>query len=66
MKVSCLRCNAEVKDYQFTRATFLPYGAKHSHVMLECPRCGHVEFLTSDSPLLKNLQAVPTFAGDGD
>jgi hypothetical protein len=38
----------------------------HSYVMLECSRCGHVEFLSGKSPLLSELQPIPTFVGDGD
>ena len=66
MKVTCLRCQTEIEEYLFMRLNFQPYGAGHAHVMLECSRCGHVEFLSRTSPLLANLQAVATYAGDGD
>jgi hypothetical protein len=66
MKVTCLRCNTEIEEYLFTRLNFLPYGVGHAHVMLECDKCGHVEFLSRTSPLLEKLEATPTFAGDGD
>jgi len=46
--------------------TFLPYGAGHSHAMLECPSCGHVEFVARNSPMLGNLEMVELYAGDGD
>jgi len=46
--------------------TFLPYGAGHSHAMLECPSCGHVEFVARNSPMLGTLEMVPSLAGDGD
>jgi hypothetical protein len=66
MKVKCLRCQVEIEEYQFMRLNFQPYGTGHAHVMLECSQCGHVEFLARTSPLLASLQAVPTYAGDGD
>lgn len=66
MKIKCLRCQNEIQEYLFMRLNFQPYGAGHAHVMLECSQCGHVEFLSRSSPLLVNLQAVATYAGDGD
>jgi RNase P subunit RPR2 len=66
MKTLCLRCGTELREYKFTRMTFMPYGYGHAHVMLECSTCGHVEFLSGQSPLLKDLSAVRTYAGDGD
>jgi RNase P subunit RPR2 len=66
MKVTCLRCHAAIEEYLFMRLNFLPYGVGHSHVMLECDKCGHIEFLSRTSPLLAGLQAIATYAGDGD
>jgi hypothetical protein len=34
--------------------------------MLECPKCGHLEFLSQNSPLLHRLKANPVAVGDGD
>jgi len=45
--------------------TFHPYGGD-AHAMLECPGCGHVEFVARNSPMLGNLEMVPSLAGDGD
>ena len=66
MKVSCMRCNTEIEEYRFTRLNVLPNGAGQSPVMLECGKCGHVEFLSLSSPLLAELQAAPMYVGDGD
>ena len=64
--VSCLRCNAELTEYRPTRFTFLPYGISRAHAMLVCPKCGHVEFLSKDSPLLSDLEAIAHDGGDDD
>lgn len=64
--VSCLRCNTELTDYRPTRFTFLPYGISRAHAMLVCPKCGHVEFLSKDSPLLNELEAIASDGGDDD
>jgi hypothetical protein len=61
-----LRCKCELDSYAFTKLSFLPYGARGGSVMLECPKCGHLEFLSHDSPLLQRLKANPVAAGDGD
>ena len=66
MNVTCIRCNRELESYVFTRLRLSSDQPGSAHVMLECPACGHVEFLSRTSPLLSNLQATPTFAGDGD
>jgi RNase P subunit RPR2 len=66
MRTTCLRCSAELYEYLFTSLTFLPYGYGHSHVILECPKCGHVEFLAKNSPLLTSLSASAIYAGDDD
>jgi hypothetical protein len=66
MKPSCLRCDAEIQGYLFLLSSFLPYGVENSQVMLECAKCGHIEFLSRNSPLLAGMQALPTYAGDGD
>jgi RNase P subunit RPR2 len=66
MKVCCLRCETELKQYFFTPITFLPYGNGDAHVMVECTKCGHVEFLSKKSPLLKDLKGIAAYAGDGD
>ena len=64
--VSCLRCNTELTDYRPTRFTFLPYGISRAHAMLVCPNCGHVEFLSKESPLLFELEAIASDGGDDD
>jgi len=64
--VLCLRCKHELDSYVFTKLTFLPYGTQGGNVMLECPKCGHLEFLSQDSPLLQRLKANPVAVGDGD
>ena len=66
LTVSCLRCNTELTDYRPTRFTFLPYGISRAHAMLVCPKCGHVEFLSKESPLLHELEAIPSDGGDDD
>jgi len=66
LTVSCLRCSAELTDYRPTRFTFLPYGISRAHAMLVCPKCGHVEFLSKESPLLLNLEAIASDGGDDD
>jgi hypothetical protein len=66
MTVTCIRCNAAIEEYRFTRLKVLPYGERQAPVMLECRKCGHVEFLAASSPLLADLQAAPVYAGDGD
>ena len=64
--ISCLRCNMELTEYRPTRFTFLPYGISRAHAMLVCPKCGHVEFLSKDSPLLNDLEAIASDGGDDD
>lgn len=64
--VECVRCHHELQEYSFARLPLHPYGGVDGHVMLECPKCGHVEFLASSSPLVAKLQALPTYVGDGD
>jgi hypothetical protein len=66
LTVSCLRCNAELTDYRPTRFTFLPYGISRAHAMLVCPKCGHVEFLSKESPLLLELDSIASDGGDDD
>lgn len=66
LTVSCLRCNSELTDYRPTRFTFLPYGISRAHAMLVCPKCGHVEFLSKESPLLNELEAIASDGGDDD
>jgi uncharacterized Zn finger protein len=66
MQVSCLRCSAHLEHYFVTEMTFLPYGEGHSHAMVECPRCGHVEMFARNSSMLKDLQVVTSAVGDGD
>lgn len=34
--------------------------------MVVCPKCGHVEFLSKDSPLLSDLEPIASDIGDGD
>lgn len=46
--------------------TFLPYGSGHAHVMVECTKCGHVEFLSESSPLLIDMKGNAVYDGDGD
>ncbi|MGD0987854.1 MAG: hypothetical protein ABR874_08590 [Candidatus Sulfotelmatobacter sp.] len=64
--VQCLRCQNELDSYVFTKFTFLPYGSAGGNVVLECPKCGHIEFLSQNSPLLRRLNAKPVAVGDGD
>ena len=64
--VQCLRCKRELDSYVFTKLTFLPYGTQSGNVKLECPKCGHLEFLSQNSPLLQRLKASPVAVGDGD
>jgi hypothetical protein len=64
--VQCLRCKFELDSYVFTKLNFLPYGTQSGNVMLECPKCGHLEFLSQNSPLLQRLRANPVAVGDGD
>jgi len=64
--VQCLRCKHEIDSYVFTKLTFLPYGTQSGNVMLECPKCGHLEFLSQNSPLLQRLKANLVAVGDGD
>jgi hypothetical protein len=66
LTVSCLRCNTELTDYRPTRFTFLPYGISRAHAMLVCPKCGHVEFLSKESPLLHELETIAGDGGDDD
>ena len=66
LTVSCLRCNTELTDYRPTRFTFLPYGISRAHAMLVCSKCGHVEFLSKESPLLHELEAIASDGGDDD
>jgi hypothetical protein len=64
--VFCLRCKHQIESYVFTKLTFLPYGTQGGNVVLECPKCGHLEFLSQNSPLLHRLNANPVAVGDGD
>lgn len=66
LTVSCLRCNAGLTNYRPTRFTFLPYGISRAFAMLVCPKCGHVEFLTKESPLLQGLETIAGEGGDDD
>ena len=65
MQVHCLRCNTSLEKYSVSHLAFQPYGAD-AHAVLECGSCGHVEFVTRNSPMLSNLEMVPTLVGDGD
>jgi hypothetical protein len=64
--VQCLRCHNELDSYVFTKFTFLPYGTAAGNVILECRKCGHIEFMSQNSPLLRRLNAKPVAVGDGD
>lgn len=66
LTVSCLRCNAQLTDYRPTRFSFLPYGTSRAHAMVVCPKCGHVEFLAKESPLLNDLDPIASDGGDDD
>jgi hypothetical protein len=66
MYVTCLRCKGELKTYVITQMTFLPYDVSSSRAMVECPTCGHVEFLAGDSMVLNDLEVTPTFIDEGD
>jgi len=48
------------------RFNFMPYGMSRQNAMLVCASCGHIEFVTKDSPLLKNLNAMASAGGDDD
>ena len=63
--VQCLRCRSELETYIFTKLSFLPYSAT-GNVALECANCGHIEFMSQNSPLLRRLNAKPMAVGDGD
>jgi DNA-directed RNA polymerase subunit RPC12/RpoP len=63
--VQCLRCRSELETYIFTKLSFVPYSAT-GNVVLECPNCGHIEFMSQNSPLLRRLNAKPMAVGDGD
>jgi DNA-directed RNA polymerase subunit RPC12/RpoP len=63
--VQCLRCRNELETYIFTKLSFVPYSAT-GNVVLECPNCGHIEFMSQNSPLLRRLNAKPMAVGDGD
>jgi hypothetical protein len=62
--VQCLRCRGPIDSYVFTKLAFGPYSA--GNVVLECPHCGHIEFMSQSSPLLRKLNAKPLAVGDGD
>jgi DNA-directed RNA polymerase subunit RPC12/RpoP len=62
--VQCLRCHNELESYAFTKLTLQPYGS--GNVILECPKCGHIELVSQNSPLLRRLNAKPVAVGDGD
>ncbi len=64
--VQCLRCHAELDSYVFTKLSFAPYSNSAGNVVLECSRCGHIEFMSQSSPLLSRLNAKPLAVGDGD
>jgi hypothetical protein len=64
--VECVRCHYGLEEYSFARLPLQPHAAGEGHVMLECPKCGHVEFLSSASPLVAKLHATQTYVGDGD
>ena len=64
--VECVRCHYGLEEYSFARLPLQSYGAGDGHIMLECPRCGHIEFLSSTSPLVAKLQATSTYVGDDD
>jgi len=64
--MQCLRCREELDCYTFARFSFLPYGAPKGNVMLVCPKCGHVEFMSQDSPLLGRLTPIASTIGDDD
>jgi hypothetical protein len=64
--VQCLRCRSEIDSYAFTKFVFLPYGTAGGNIVLQCPKCGHIEFLAENSPLLRRLNAKPVAVGDGD
>jgi DNA-directed RNA polymerase subunit RPC12/RpoP len=64
--VQCLRCKRELDTYVFTKLSIHPYGNQSGTVMLECPKCGHLEFLSQNSPLLQRLKANAAAVGDGD
>jgi hypothetical protein len=65
-KPRCLRCDTELRDYRMLRFNFMPYGMSRQNAMLVCASCGHIEVVTKDSALLKNLNAMASAGGDDD
>jgi hypothetical protein len=66
MRAACVRCGVALEKCSVVEMRFLSCADTHSRAMLECPRCGHVEFVTGDGPVLQGLEMSPVFAGDGD
>lgn len=64
-QVECVRCHHKLEEYSFARLPLQGAG-EDGYAMLECPKCGHVEFLSRTSPLVAKLQVIPTYVGDGD
>jgi hypothetical protein len=64
--VSCLRCHNEIESYVFTKFAFGPYTSTAGNVVLECSHCGHIEWMSQNSPLLRRLNAKNVAVGDGD
>lgn len=65
-RTCCLRCEQKLERYQLMRISLGDFGPGNGHAILSCPRCGHVEFVSDVSPLLKGLQLISSDAGDGD
>jgi RNase P subunit RPR2 len=62
--VCCLRCEQKLDRYQLMRVTLTP--GNSGLATLQCPRCGHVEFVSDSRPLLQNLELFSVDVGDGD
>lgn len=64
--VCCLRCEQKLDRYQLMRVSLVPNSPGHGHAILSCPKCGHVEFVSDQSPLLRSLELISVDTGDGD
>ncbi len=62
--VCCLRCEQKLDRYQLMRVNLT--SGNSGLATLQCPRCGHVEFVSDSSPLLQNLELFSVDVGDGD
>lgn len=54
--LACLRCHAPITSYRIVDLPFLPWKFDRMHAMVNCERCGHVDFLFPESDFLKGLE----------